>query len=225
MAGTLMKKHDFKRPSVVIIVFAVLAIASALDAAEWGVAGTFGSGSFDFSSKKYLFPKEDASGSMKKAGAEIFVASDIPGGERLGARFSLGYEKAWLDSGTFADSESFNCFNADLTIKIGLAEGPSFRFWLGPELGLGLIDGDGTEFTRSASAKTIRFGGLLAVDLLLGARYGLSLAAGVRVETYKSDSQFGTERALSGSARYAYFMASAFYRFESDCPASPFRSF
>lgn len=216
--GTMqeMMRSSIKTPAVFILTLAVLMIASSLKAAEWGVAGTFSAGNFNFTSKPYLLPEREASGTMKKAGAALLLDSGPLGDSLFSTRLSIGFEKASLDSDDFSGSESFYCFNTDIALGIGLVTRPSFRFWIGPDLRMGLADGSGDDFTRDALARVIGFGAVVSADIRMGDNYGLSLSAGARSERYISGSQYGATNDLNGNTAYVYFMAGFLLRIADD---------
>jgi hypothetical protein len=202
--------------AVFILTLASLTLDSASNAAYWGMAGSFGTGNFHFTSKPYLFPERGASGTIEKIGGALVIESVPARDESLNTRLSFSLEKATLNSGEFIGSESLNCFNADIALGIGLITLPAFRVWIGPELRLGMANGSGDDFTKDVFARVVGFGALVGTNIHLGDNLDISLAAGARNEIYNSGSQFGADTTLKGNATYAYFMVTLLFRVADD---------
>jgi hypothetical protein len=202
--------------AVFILTLSFLTLDSASNAAYWGVAGSFGTGNFHFTSKPYLFPEREASGNIEKIGVALVIESYPARDESFNTRLSFNLEKANLNSDEFIGSESLNCFNTDIALGVGLVTLPAFRIWLGPELRLGLANGSGDDFTKDTFARVVGFGALLGTNIHLGDNLDISLAAGARNEIYKSGSQFGADTTLEGNASYAYFMITLLFRIADD---------
>ncbi len=203
-----------KKCASLILALSVVLTGAPATAEEWGLSGTIGTGNFDLTSKPYLLPRTEASGTMKRAGAALVMVSDPFAESWMAARFSLGFEKVALDSGGFTRGESYTIFSADVALKILLGVQPAFRFWLGPELRLGLVNGSGGEFTRNASSDVVGLGAMLGADLYPGEQFGVSLAAGARAEKYTSRSQYPETRIIKGGARYVFFMTTLMVNFD-----------
>lgn len=176
-----------------------------------GVAGTHGIGSFDFTSKPYLLPEKKASGTIRKTGAALILDSGPLENERLNLRLSIGYERADLDARETDKTESFDCFNTDIALGIGMVSFSRFKLWLGPDLRLGLARGSGPDFTDDVLARVVGFGAQAGADYSPCEDLRLAVSVGVRHEVYRSGGQVGADNSLSGSASYGYVSLAVLY--------------
>lgn len=206
-------KRFYSRVFIISILALVCISGYASDRNGWGISGTIGAGNFDLTSKPYLLDERKASGTYKKAGAAIVYDSAKLTEYPVNFRFSMGFEKAQLDSDQFAGSESFYSFNIDLVPSIWLYDQSVFGLWLGPQFRFGLVQGSGDDFTKDATTRTFGIGVSLGTTFHIGDKNDLIVSAGALNENFIYNNQNLSTR-LDGRTSSVYFMTALLFRID-----------
>ena len=191
----------------VLFIFFVISSAAGEEKSGWGISGSYGTGSFDFTTKRYLQPEREASGTIRKIGAAFVYDSSFHKYGKLGYRLSFGLERMELESGDLGGTEFLYGFNTDVLLKLGLINPGSLRFWTGPEIRFGFAQGSGGEFARYAASLVLGIGGVLGADIQVRENYIVSLTAGAGKEVYSPGARDSRNTTLKGDTALLYLSA------------------
>jgi hypothetical protein len=189
----------------ILLSIGLLGLLSAqLDATGLGVYGTVTKGSATWTYHEDEAPDSDADSDTSKLGFGFVLDTTVANDSLFNYRLNIGYGKAAIDNEGNLDIEgkNYHLFN---TFGFGVLRSELIRWWLGPQIGLGLVRGEYDSLSSDVDNRFTTFyfsiGLVTGINFNIGEVVTLGIDGGYRINRHVGTAESSETYGVTGTEK------------------------